>query len=321
MADRSKIEWTDASWNPVTGCTKVSKGCDHCYAERVTERFHGKGSFATVQIHEDRLPMPLRWRRPRRVFVNSMSDLFHDDVPQSFIERVVRVMGAARQHTFQLLTKRHARMRALLNSPSFDAPWPLPNVHLIVSVESQQWADIRIPALQETRAAVRGVSLEPLLSPVNLTRLGPRRIGSALGMSFDLDTAGPRHGLDWVVVGGESGPGARPMHPDWARSLRDQCAEFGVPFFFKQWGEWAPLGPVYGDQGEDDEEAEDARIEAAHLEVVEKREVIQLEHSGYIAVGHQPTCDRTWLMARVGKRNAGRLLDGQLHDAYPRGAG
>ena len=241
------IEWTDETWNPVTGCTKVSPGCDHCYAERVTERFHGQGSFEQILLHPDRLDKPLHWRKPRRIFVNSMSDLFHERVPMAFIAHVFAVMGYAPQHTFQVLTKRHGRMHHLMRSPEF---WhevgytltakvdptarsfetlPLPNVHLGVSVEDQHWADIRIPALLDTPAAVRFISAEPLLGPVSLrwAKWAP------LINANHLDGA---RMLDWVIVGGESGPGARPMDPQWARALRDQCVEAGVPFLFKQWG-------------------------------------------------------------------------------------
>lgn len=253
MADKSKIEWTDASWNPVTGCTKVSPGCDHCYAETFAERWRGtKGHHFEngfdVQLRPERLDQPLRWKRPRRIFVNSMSDLFHEKVPDRFIAQVFETMGAAKQHTFQLLTKRHARMRSLLTRWSEHATkgchcpageggcsapvdvqhgvWPLPNVWLGVSVEDQKWADIRIPALLDTPAAVRWISAEPLLGPVVLH---DHWIGAD---PYRHDE--PR--LDWVVTGGESGPGARPMHPDWARSLRDQCEAADVPFFMKQAG-------------------------------------------------------------------------------------
>jgi protein gp37 len=233
MADSSKIEWTEATWNPVTGCTKVSPGCDHCYAERITERFHGKGSFSIVQRDEGKLYLPLKWRKPRRIFVNSMSDLFHDNVPAPFIGRVWRTMAQTPQHTYQILTKRHGRMRAMLSADGLRQMvaditdvWPLPNVWLGVSVESQQWAETRVHALLCTPAAVRWLSCEPLLGPVSLD--------SYVGL------------LDWVVVGGESGPGARPMHPHWALSLRDQCVAAEVPFFFKQWGEWAPNGERQG---------------------------------------------------------------------------
>ncbi|UKD55108.1 phage Gp37/Gp68 family protein [Amycolatopsis sp. FU40] len=313
MSDASKIEWTDATWNPVTGCTKVSPGCDHCYAETLHERFHGKGSFATVTLHPDRLDVPLRWRKPRRVFVNSMSDLFHDDVPDSFIARIFGVMAAAQQHTFQVLTKRHGRMRALLNDERFREQvflannmdqgdvlgdgWPLRNVWLGVSTEDQKWADIRIPALLETPAAVRWISAEPLLGPINLTR-----IAYTAGGGTHLDVVRGQHGepglwatpakrLDWVVVGGESGPGARPMDPEWARSLRDQCATVRVPFLFKQWGMWAPRGHGIG------------RFLPPE----------QLIGAPLDDMGHRQ------IMRRVGKARAGRELDGRTWDQYPAG--
>ena len=216
MSDRSGIGWTESTWNPVTGCTKVSPGCDHCYAETLAERFRGvagnyfAGGF-DLQLRPDKLDLPLRWRKPRKVFVNSMSDLFHDDVPDEYIRQVFDVMAEAGQHLFQLLTKRHGRMRSYLSKRE-----PLPNVWVGVSVEDQHWADIRIPVLRDTPAAVRWLSAEPLLGSIDLCGL--------------LD------GIGWVVVGGESGRGARRMAPEWARSLRDQCAEAGVPFFMKQAG-------------------------------------------------------------------------------------
>lgn len=282
MSDGTGIEWSDATWNPVTGCTKVSPGCDHCYAETFAERFRGVPGHHfergfDVTLRPERLDIPTRWRRPRRVFVNSMSDLFHDAVPDEFIAEVFGVMGTCASHTFQLLTKRHARMRALLTSHSFvgavldhqfdwmrrspsrmqhePGVWPLPNVWLGVSVENQQWADIRIPALLDTPAAVRFLSCEPLLGPVDLG--GYTLPGTPLG---------------WVICGGESGPGARPMHPDWARSLRDQCVAAGVPFLFKQWGAWLPCA--------------------------------------------DPTCECDG-SCRVGKKRAGRELDGRTWDEYP----
>ena len=297
MSDNSHIEWTDATWNPVTGCTKVSPGCDHCYAERVTERFHGKGSFAKVTLHPGRLDQPLRWRRPRRVFVNSMSDLFHQDVPDELIVKAFAVMTLAPQHTFQVLTKRHGRMRSLLSGdfsgqitrtllddpqfarlgrwpvPSGGVSWPLPNVWLGVSVENQQWADIRIPELLHTPAAVRFLSCEPLLGPVNIP-----------SQSF-------LRRLDWVIVGGESGPNARPMHPQWARDLRDQCQAAGVPFFFKQWGEWAPTG--WRGVGYRDDK---------HMYVGPALDAVGLREE----------------IARVGKKAAGRELDGRTWDEFPK---
>lgn len=344
MADKTAIEWTDATWNPVTGCTKVSPGCDHCYAETLAERFRGTPGHPyengfDLTLRPERLTQPLRWTRPRRIFVNSMSDLFHDDIPDDFIAKVFAVMALAPQHTFQVLTKRHGRMRSLLNHPDFkvwvalaamehdvvlSGPWPLPNVWLGVSVEDQQRADLRIPALLETSAAVRWLSMEPLLGPVDLTGINWRR-----GSITHLDVLNGRYGvpalwqqktdkrIDWVVVGGESGHGARPMHPDWALSLRDQCVEAGVPYLFKQHGEWEPIGPLYPLGDDDPDPYDDAHMEAVHLEVIEKRTVVQLERDGYIAEGHQPGDPRTWLMARVGKKRAGRVLDGRTWDEYP----
>lgn len=252
MTDRTGIEWTDATWNPVTGCSEVSAGCDHCYAKTLAERFRGtpghyfEDGFDIV-MRPERLDQVLRWTRPRRIFVNSMSDLFHDQVPDWFIAQVFARMALAPRHTFQLLTKRHGRMRALLASPGFrglmvelttiaaneyrldaraaTATWPLPNVWVGVSVENQQWTDIRIPALRATPATVRFLSCEPLLGPV----------------SADLS------GIDWVIVGGESGHGARPMRVEWARSLQTQCEAADVRFFMKQAGtvlarEWGVPG-------------------------------------------------------------------------------
>lgn len=254
MSDNSRIEWTDATWNVVVGCTKVSPGCDHCYAERDVNRWNGDGAFDTVTLKPGRLALPLKWRRPRRIFVNSLSDLFHDAIPDEFIARVFAVMALTPRHTYQVLTKRHGRLRSLLNDEDFRSLvsgeivgmavedglddshlsgearsyrdwWPLDNVWLGVSVENQQWADIRIPALLDTPAAVRFLSCEPLLGPVSLTATS-----DAWG-KYLIDR------VAWVIVGGESGPGARPMAADWARTLRDECSDHGVPFLFKQWGQ------------------------------------------------------------------------------------
>jgi protein gp37 len=344
MGDRTSIEWTEATWNPATGCTKVSPGCDHCYAERIARRFAGTKAYPRgfePTLRPERLDQPLRWTRPRRIFVCSMADLFHDAVPDEYIAEVFAIMALAPQHTFQVLTKRHGRMRSLLNSREFRAMvarctivraehdsgppylpehlvmppggeswWPLPNVWVGVSAEDQRRADLRIPALLRTPAAVRWISAEPLLGPIDL-----RLIGRAPSLLVEGTTITWERAIHWVVAGGESGRGARPMHPDWARGLRDQCAAAGVPFLYKQHGEWAPIGPLY-DQ-EDDLEADEVRMEAAHLGAVERRTVVQLECSGYIAEGHQPTDPRTWLMARVGKKAAGRELDGVVHDGYP----
>lgn len=231
------IEWTEQTWNPATGCTKVSPGCDHCYAERITERFRGKGAFEEIVLHPDRLGQPLKRKKPTTYFVNSMSDMFHAEIPRAFIEQVWDVMEATPQHTYQILTKRPGRMKFLLNdrhaTPSeVDAGYELgvvpgiaydrvlPNVWLGVSVETQEHADKRIPLLLETPAAVRFLSCEPLLGPVDLSRW----------FAFD------DHGVHWVIVGGESGAGARPMAEAWARDIRDDCLHHDVPFFLKQLG-------------------------------------------------------------------------------------
>lgn len=214
MGDHSAIEWTDATWNPVTGCTKVSPGCKHCYAERLAARLQAMGNpryrngFA-VTLHPDQLTLPLRWRRPRRIFVNSMSDLFHEAVPAEYIERVFDTMVQAEWHVFQVLTKRADRLAAL--APAL--PWPA-NVWQGVSVESQDYTS-RVDSLRAVPAAVRFLSVEPLLGPI---------------------PALPLEGVDWVIVGGESGPNHRPIAAAWVREIRDQCAAAGAPFFFKQWG-------------------------------------------------------------------------------------
>lgn len=220
MSDGSAIEWTEATWNPITGCTKVSPGCDNCYAERLALRLQAMGNPRyrngfEVTLHPDQLDLPLRWRQPRMIFVNSMSDLFHDLVPDEFIVEVLATMERARWHTFQILTKRPGRMASFMRR---HRPKPLPNVWLGTSVEDQRWARIRIPKLLATPAAVRFLSCEPLLGALNLGAwLSPGKI-------------------HWVIVGGESGPRHRPPLPRWVRSLRDQCREADVPFFFKQWG-------------------------------------------------------------------------------------
>lgn len=251
MGDGTGIEWTDATWNPTVGCTKVSPGCDHCYAETFVNRFAGSKGFPLpfdqMLLRDERfLNLPKTWKEPRRVFVNSLSDLFHKDVPDEFIGRVFQVMADTPRHTFQLLTKRHARMRSWVTK---HYPTPLPNVWLGVSVEDEYWAETRIPHLLATPAAIRWISAEPLLGPVTF---GPTLYGGPDGP-----------GLDWIVVGGESGPGSRPMEPWWAVGIRDECAAAGVPFLFKQWG--------------------------SH------------DENGY----------------NVGKKQAGRHLEGALHNGYP----
>lgn len=340
MGERSHIEWTDATWNPLVGCTKVSPGCDHCYAETFVNRFAGHNAgfpnrFDVVTMRgEKMLTQPLRWRKPRKVFVNSLSDLFHTDVPDAFIAQVFAVMALAPQHTFQLLTKRHARMRSLLSSIDFAntfhravcdaADWdvrqpaaavdcalaligdtslsPLPNAHLGVSVEDQHWADIRIPALLDTPAAVRWISAEPLLGPVTFRWAKWQMLGREPGAVTDhLDGL---RGLDWVVVGGESGPGARPMHPQWARDLRDQCAGADVPFLFKQWGNWAP--------GSDSRHRQ--CVVARTGQTVEPVAALWTAPNTYDADLNR----MDWAVVHhAGKKAAGRELDGRTHDEYP----
>jgi protein gp37 len=214
MANSSHIEWTDATWNPVTGCSKISPGCKFCYAERLAHRLQAMGQTnyrngfeVTLQPHM--LEHPLRWRQPRRVFVNSMSDLFHEDVPAPYIKRVFDVMRRASWHQFQVLTKRSERLIQL--DPVLK--WQ-PHIWMGVSIENEDYL-FRIDHLRQTGAAIKFLSIEPLLGPL------PK---------LDL------HGIDWVIVGGESGPGARPVDPEWVREIRDQCASACVAFFFKQWG-------------------------------------------------------------------------------------
>jgi protein gp37 len=214
MAQTSTIEWTEATWNPVTGCTKISPGCKFCYAERMAHRLQAMGqeryrNAFKLTLQPAALEAPLHWRSPRVIFVNSMSDLFHKDVPLQYIQRCFAVMQQASQHTFQVLTKRPERAAEL----SSELPWPS-NLWMGTSVETSDYT-WRIQSLGEIPAAIRFLSVEPLLGPI--TRL-------------------PLKGIHWVIVGGESGPGARPMKVEWVRQLRDQCLSKGVPFFFKQWG-------------------------------------------------------------------------------------
>lgn len=289
MSTNTKIEWTQgddgtpgATWNPVTGCTKVSPGCDHCYAETFAERWRGtpghhfQNGF-DVTLRPERLDQPLRWRKPRRIFVNSMSDLFHDAVPDLFIEQVFDVMEEAKRHTFLVLTKRHARMRSFVrrreqreedyalafeNNPvparrtcpaakfaRQRADNPPANIWLGVSVEDQKWADIRIPALLETPAAVRFISAEPLLGPVNLAPWLPVPRGAFCEPHWSWKCGGDINGgkcrqerISWVIAGGESGPGARPLEENWVRAITWQCRTTRVPVFVKQ------LGSILGRQ-------------------------------------------------------------------------
>ncbi|MFB7222403.1 phage Gp37/Gp68 family protein [Streptomyces sp. NPDC056227] len=283
----TNIQWTEQVWNPTTGCDRVSDGCLNCYALTMAKRLKGMGS-AKYQtdgdprtsgpgfgfaMHADTIREPLRWKKPRKVFVNSMSDLFHAGNPDANLHLIFGVMAATPQHTYQILTKRHGRMRSLLNNPQFAhmvrhraeavygrAPeagwtWPLPNVHLGVSVENQQWADIRIPALLGTPAVVRFLSCEPMVGPVDLGGVLRSDLYRCACGAWEWD--GDKHPLcadcgrswtwkpgasaiDWVIIGGESGPGARPFHPDWAAALIKDSRAAGAAPFVKQLGSvWA----------------------------------------------------------------------------------
>lgn len=424
----TKIEWTDKVWNVVTGCTKVSPGCDNCYAETFAERFRGTAGHHFEQgfdltLRPERLALPLSWKKPRRVFVNSMSDLFHKDIPDEYIARVFAIMALTPQHTYQILTKRHGRMRSLITGlctcgnghppaehfrsamawavslanpdriPGLpedaehrvyhETSWPLPNVWLGVSVENQKWAKARIPALSATPAAVRFLSCEPLLGPVDLSmwmppispvpaeqapatwadwswpdwvparvreevegfwgagqsrsprhwirdmhQQGAPAFGARVWMddgfgahprkvmgryvhcwnnigrlvldddpnreyaytSFGTRDRARARGMDWVIAGGESGRSARPMAPQWAEALRDQCTAADVPFFFKQWGEYAPTG---------------------YLVIGGTSKGTLLAGDPVDDLGHRVE------VARVGKRAAGRDLDGRTWDEMP----
>jgi len=336
MNSKTKIEWTDATWNPVTGCTKVSQGCKHCYAERQWPRLtsipgtlYSGRSFTDVECHAHRLDQPLRWKKPRRIFVNSMSDLFHESVPFEFIASVFAVMSVTTRHQYQVLTKRPDRMLEFfkwvlmekdngcwypIKANDFGAGdrifdhwpehinwvncgydncgplFPFENVWLGVSVEDQETADERIPLLLQTPAAIRWLSIEPLLGPVDLTM--------ALEQFHTHDPLLNRNPspVQWVVVGGESGPKARPMHPDWVRSLRKQCQTANVPFFFKQWGEWRPVDGL----GE-------AQFSGAPTTV--------FKSSATGPSTFKEMANRT--VVRVGKKAAGRELDGKIYSEYP----
>jgi protein gp37 len=325
MSDKTRISWADATWNPTVGCTKVSPGCDHCYAETFVNRFAGSKGFPLpfdqMHLREQRfLDLPLRWRTPKRIFVNSLSDLFHQDVPDEFLCRVFDVMLTAKWHTFQVLTKRHARMRTFVTrylsggfaTQPLDATpliWtvdkPPPNIWLGVSVEDQQWADIRIPVLLDTPAALRWISAEPLLGPLHLHRHLQR-------------SSSPT--LDWVVVGGESGHGARPMHPRWPRDIRDQCATAGTPFHFKQWGEWQDGSTTGHTTARDHVIVHDGRHEPVHDHFRPDRSTAPLSDLARARyLGTRGAEHGAWI-SRVGVKAAGRELDGRTHDSYPTGA-
>jgi protein gp37 len=345
------IGYVDDTLVLVTGCKEVSAGCDNCFAATLTSgrlahlpQYHGlavAGKFTgEVRCHPERLLIPLRQRKGRRIFVCDMGDLFHPGVPDLFIARTFAMMALSPQHAYLILTKRHARMRVLLSSREFrDAAlgamaqlaqaarlrdggqaaitaftWPLPNVHLVVSVESQQWARIRIPALLATPAAVRGVSAEPLLERVTLAHWLGREVwantaGPGGGVGGQALTPGP--GIDWVVTGGESGKGARPPHPDWFRLLRDECGDARVPFYFKQWGSWAPWQP--GPRGAERHLGDRTGPRAAW--VTPEGETHPWDYPAAYAA------NRVWaLMEKTGKAAAGHTLDGRTHTELPAAA-
>lgn len=351
MSGTTKIEWTDATWNPVNGCSRVSEGCRNCYAERMAARFSrgpelsGKLAIALndlpytgfasmtpngprwtgrVELDESKLTLPFRWRpqvqgRSRRVFVNSMSDLFHEALPDEAIDRVFAVMALTPRMTYQVLTKRAGRMEQYMAAPRRAKAvavamlehnpsaleigrlrWPLANVVLMVSCEHQAAAEERIPLLMRAPAILRGVSMEPLLGHVDIgpfVGIKPRKLSS--------EWHGPTltRGIDWVIVGGESGPGARPMHPDWVRSIRDQCLDAGVPFFFKQWGEWLPADQF----GADGDKPTVATTGGARVRGVWRSGATNglKGEDGYIEA------------FRVGKKNAWRTLDGDEWTMMP----
>jgi protein gp37 len=337
MSDKSPIEWTEATWNPVTGCTPIPgvagrpSGCDHCYARTLIDRRMSKNPnsvrfghpFAEVMTHEDRLAQPFRWKRPRRIFVNSLSDLFHKDVPDELIAQVFATMAFAAQHTYQVLTKRPERMRRLLAAfsdgralghalslpvkvhgdriiatadltashggvRSASHPWPIPHVHVGVSISTNDDA-WRADMLRETPSGVRWVSAEPLLGPLD---------------KVDLT------GIDWVVVGGESGHGARPMHPQWARDLRDRCVDAGIPYFFKQWGSWKPISEIEDSDALYDPLPENNPLGRQRCKV--ETGILQLD--GEMRMDFPKGAMQVF---RVGKKAAGRELDGKTWDEHP----
>lgn len=347
-----KIEWSEYQWNPLTGCTMVSPGCTNCYAMKMAHRFKGvhpkyEGTTKVtdggkviwtgqINLDEKALMEPLTWKKPRRVFVNSMSDLFHESVPFEFIDKVFAVMALTPHITYMVLTKRPERMAEYMNEiqtnrivqfgkyagmrlddiqrskgrvwqiaskgkPDYKLPgWPLPNVWLGTTVENQEQADKRIPELLKCPAVVRFLSCEPLLGPVDIKEYLHESICKQYGRCAKCD---PQLGepfeeaIDWVIAGGESGREARPVHPDWIRSLRDQCQAVGVPFFFKQWGEWMPWQP-------------------------DNRPTYWKGQNGYTIHGEFLDAeffngDNRCAFQKIGKKAAGRLLDSREWNEFP----
>ena len=334
MADKSKIEWTDATWNPITGCTLVDEGCRNCYAAHLITSWPAIGNHPSrkglarknadgvakftgeVRFNAQWLDQPLRWKKPRKIFVCAHGDLFHESVPDAWIDQVFAVMALAPQHTFQVLTKRPDRARRYLGAPiggttrsnwitsaigrqtgqSSIKPfeWPLRSVWLGTSISDQPSADLRIPDLLATPASIRFISAEPLLGPVDLRAV---RHGHMTAISC----------LDWVICGGESGPNARPMHPDWARSVRDQCAAAGVPFHFKQWGEWTPGENVPAT-------VKGRKPTASYGPFTDGADWAFCESN---MSDPEADWDDEPDLYRIGKSRAGRLLDGVEHNGFP----
>jgi protein gp37 len=336
----TNIEWADAVWNPIRGCSRVSEGCRNCYAERMAARFWS-GDWGLAEFGADGRPRwtgridrgdgkklmePLGWRKPKRVFVDSMGDLFHEGVLREWIEQVFAVMALCPQHIFMILTKRPLRMRMLLaddgtmrkcvenaarlmgRSRGFVAleRWPLPNVWLGMSVEDQGAANERVPELLATPAALRFVSCEPLLGPVDLYTWLPM-------LEIERESRCPDDAyLDWVIVGGESGPGARPMHPEWARSIRDQCSAARVPFFFKQWGEWLPE-----DQFGADGDKPTAANTGARWGILDRAGNYFAETTAWNGRTGKASESGEVYMYHVGRRNAWRMMDGRIWEEVP----
>lgn len=354
MADGTKIEWTDATWNPITGCSIVSPGCTNCYAMRLAGtrlRNHPSRAGLTndsksgpvwtgaVRLNKQELHKPSSWSRSRRIFVCAHGDLFAEQVPEEWILDVLTVIASNPHHHFQVLTKRADRMRKIMsrrdllndiyaNWYGFSGKrrevwcWPLHNLWLGVSAEDQRRAEERIPALLETPAAIRWVSAEPLLSMVDPRRLQHYggHIDALAGIVRHDEYGNPSSArVDWLVAGGESGPGARPMHPDAPRLLRDRCAETGTPFFFKQWGSWVPVPwKLERAEGEGDAAYIARSMSACSQHAVSRSgHLIDISHKPWSVERILPAPESHHAVKRVGKSLAGRLLDGVEHSAYP----
>lgn len=291
MAKKSHINWTDGTWNIITGCIPISPGCANCYASQLagtrlknhpsriglTKEVNGRHVWTgEVRFNREWLNQPLRWKKPQKIFVCAHGDLFHENVSDEWLNDIFEVMAYAQQHTFQILTKRPDRMSVYLS----DLPMILPNVWIGVTVENQKTADERIPVLLDTPATKHYLSMEPLLESINISRWLRNQPG-----------------IDWIIVGGESGPNARPMHPNWVRSLRNQCIDACVPFFFKQWGEWLPARKdKYGN--------------------VEFCDQNSIPHDGFLKC-RVTSLDDKFTAFRFGKKVAGRQLDGKTWDEVP----